>query len=334
MVNWLRIAGLASLLAVLATAPVSADAAERATVRLQQEWIAYSGFAGEAVAALDKTANPAIRLLEGSEIVDPIKVVLSGKAEFGVASADLLISAVANGAPLVAVGVVSNDSPTCFIAKGGLSSPQDFVGKKVGILRGTNTEKIYRLLLARSKIDRSAIKEIDVSFDLKPFVLGRYDIRPAFIYDEPVKMKLQYKKDVSILKPSDFGIDFLGTVYFTTKRMAREDPETVRRFVAAIANGWQTVGGRDGVELGIHAVKELFPAVDVAVESEALTTGLPFFMGPRGTMQPLKAADGQWQSTISGLEALKAIPVGKVRVGDVWNSSFIEAAYQTGMVKK
>jgi ABC-type nitrate/sulfonate/bicarbonate transport system substrate-binding protein len=79
------------------------------------------------------------------------------------------VAAVAKGAPLVAIGVANVKSPTCFLVKSnsGIKSPADFVGKRVGILAGTNTERVYQLMMKRAAIDRAKIKEVQVPFELQ-----------------------------------------------------------------------------------------------------------------------------------------------------------------------
>src|SRR5260370_12980789 len=76
-------------------------------VELRQEWFPNANFAGEVSAAkrFAGTDNIQIKIAPGAEDVDPIKVVLSKGADFGVVGGDLLVAAVAKGAPLVAIGV-------------------------------------------------------------------------------------------------------------------------------------------------------------------------------------------------------------------------------------
>jgi NitT/TauT family transport system substrate-binding protein len=99
-------------------------------VELRQEWFPNANFAGEVSASkrFAKDEKIQLKVVPGAEDVDPIKVVLSKGADFGVVGGDLLVAAVAKGAPLVAIGVVNVKSPTCFLvkAKSGIKSPADF----------------------------------------------------------------------------------------------------------------------------------------------------------------------------------------------------------------
>ena len=132
---------------------------------------------------------------QGAEDIDPIKMVLSGTNDFGIASAENLILANMKGANLVAVGALNYKSATCFIAliNKEVHSLKDFEKKTVGVLTATETETIYRLLLARNGINTELINEVEAPFDLTTFLsTDAYDIRPAFIYDEAVTLDRKY----------------------------------------------------------------------------------------------------------------------------------------------
>lgn len=299
--------------------------AETRAIKLQQEWFPYAGYAGESEAVrLAALQNVAIELIPGSESVDPIKLVLSGAADFGVAGADLVIGANAKGADLVCIGTINNISPTCFIVKSdsGIKSPADFVGKKVGVLPGTNTERVYNLLMARSSVDRGKIEEIPVPFDLQTFVLGQYDVRPAFIYDEPVSLDLK-SISYSIIKPSDFGVKFVGTVYFTRKDVISEQPEKVQLIIDFLRKGWESALANP--KQAIDTLASQFEGIDKDRELKALERGTPYFSGEGGV---LKSSQDNWKQTISGLEELGEIAKGKVSLGEILNESFLNKSME------
>ena len=182
-----------------------------------------------------------LNVIAGSDQLDPIKLVLSGESEFGVVSADRIIQANEKGADLVVIGVVNYKSPTCFLSKidKGINTIKDFEGKKIGVLTGTNTELIYKILVKKNGIDQSRLKEVEIPFELVTFIAGEYDVRPGFIYDEPISLE-QQGVTFNILRPEDYGIKFLGTVYFCKRSLIENQPLMVKGFVqrnAKIRNG-------------------------------------------------------------------------------------------------
>ncbi|HKO19937.1 MAG TPA: ABC transporter substrate-binding protein, partial [Acidobacteriaceae bacterium] len=221
-----RLAGAAiAILFLSECSPGDERSANQATgqmesATLQQEWFAFAGFAGEASASRRTAAEQHLHITirEGNENVDPIEEVRRGRADFGVVAADRLLVAQATKNDIVAIGVANYRTPTVFLVKeqSPVREPRDFVGHRVGILRGTNTEYVYRLMIHHEKVDSSRIRETVVPFELDDFIRGRYDVRPAFVYDEPVTLQMRQVRYRTI-DPNRYGVRFLGTVYFTRR---------------------------------------------------------------------------------------------------------------------
>jgi ABC-type nitrate/sulfonate/bicarbonate transport system substrate-binding protein len=78
-------------------------------VSLVQEWFPNAGYAGElfAMNETDSTYKLDINLVAGSDNIDPVKLVMGGSSDFGVASADKILVANSKGADLVVVGVIN-----------------------------------------------------------------------------------------------------------------------------------------------------------------------------------------------------------------------------------
>ena len=306
------------------------DNAKREIVRLRQEWFPYAGFAGEMLAAKKHAAKLGVDLSvqAGGQAIDPIKTVLADQDQMGVVSGDILLTSIAEGAPIVAIGVVNDRSPTCFIVKkdSKIKSISDFQGKSVGVLQGTNTQKIYELLLLRNNVNRGAIKEKDIPFELQTFMLGDYDVRPAFIYDEPVTLS-RSSFDYDILKPQNFGVEFIGTVYFTSLKSS-EKREPLVAALGALVQGWRDVATNEGRTEGIKALKEAFSDIDEGREAESLSRGYEYFLGPERSGRPLAVSEGRWLDTITGLEELGALKKGSVDLSKAWDPRLLDDAYK------
>lgn len=255
--NYRRLLGVLIALAALVSIVASCDSGNSTkgsstltTVRLIQEWTANANYAGAEFAKhrFAEKNGLAIDIVEGSEQRDAVLEVVDGRADFGDASADKVLLANLKGADLVVIGTVSQYSPTCFITKrnSGITTPRDFVGKKVGVLTGTNTEKIYRVLLAKSGVLASQVSEVEAPFDIASFIQGQYDVRPAFIYDEPVTLKQKFV-EYNIIDPLSYGVKFVGTVYFTRRATLNNREPVVQAFVNSVADGWRAATRRQGL---------------------------------------------------------------------------------------
>ncbi len=279
---------------------------ELTKVSLVQEWFPNAGYAGElfAMNETDSTYKLDINLVAGSDNIDPVKLVMGGSSDFGVASADKILVANSKGADLVVVGVINYNSPTCFIAKEELNvkTPKDFEGKTVGILTGTNTEYIYKALVEKQKLNKAKIKEIEAPFDLATFIANQYQIRPAFIYDEPVSLDMQGIK-YTIIEPKNYDIHFLGTVYFTTRKMVTEKPEVVQGFVNALADGW--LKSFQNPEKAIQYLKAYDKNIDEKRELLSLQKGMDYFKGQDGKV--LYASMKEWEEMGKVLQSLSIL---------------------------
>ncbi|MCY1503320.1 ABC transporter, substrate-binding protein, aliphatic sulfonates family [compost metagenome] len=267
---------------------------------LVQEWFPYSGYAGEVMAIYEtaKKNNIQIDLRAGADNIDPLKLVISGESDFGVASADRILQANEKGADLIVIGVINYKSPTCFLSKKekNIRVPKDFENKTIGILTGTNTELIYKIFKNKASLNDKKIREVEIPFDLGTFISGAYDVRPAFIYDETVSLDLQ-NIAYDVLKPEDFGVDFIGTVYFTTRKNIEQHPEMVKRFISSIKEGWGLALKEP--EKAIGYLKKYDENIDLNRELRSLKKGLPYFEGENG--QILYASEKRWGNMTADL---------------------------------
>ena len=275
-------------------------------VTLRQEWFPNSNYAGALFATHEFAARNGIRLVvqPGADNIDPIKLVLSGESMFGDAGADRIIAANEKGADFVVIGALNNATPTVFVSKRELNinTPHDFVGKRVGVLTGTSTEYVYRIMLSKLHIDKSSLTEIEAPFDLATFVQGAYDVRPAFVYDEPVSLDIK-RVPYTIIRPADFGVRFMGTVYFTRRKFAEENPELVQKFINSVAQGWKAA--LVNPKQAIHYLKSFDKTIEEDRELQSLIKSESYFAGYKN--QPLRIDPDAWTATMQSLLALGVI---------------------------
>jgi NitT/TauT family transport system substrate-binding protein len=302
------------------------------TITLREAWFPWAGYAGEVYAEkLGKDYNINFKIAQGAEDIDPIKMVISGTNDFGIASAENLVLANQKGAGLVAIGALNYKSATCFIAlkDKNVKTLKDFENKIVGVLTATETETIYRLLLAKNNIDKSKIKEVEAPFDLTTFLsTDAYDIRPAFVYDEAVTLD-QKGIPYTMVKPEDYGVQMIGAVYFTTKKIVAEDPDKVQDFVDVIAEGWKK--SIENPEKAIKMLKEYDPDIDVKRELASLEKGLEYFAGEDGKV--LYASDSTWNALKDDLVFLNKVS-SDYDIKSCCDNSFINNYLKNGIKKR
>jgi NitT/TauT family transport system substrate-binding protein len=295
-------------------------------VNLRQEWFANASYLGEVVAIneTDSLNGLDIDLIEGADDVDPIKMVISGRDKFGVCGADRVFTANETGADLVVIGVVNYINPTCFIAlqKWNVKTPKDFENKKVGVFTGNNTEMIYRTLVRKAGLDKNKLNEIEAPFDLGSFIAGAYDIRPAYIFDETVSLDKEAIK-YTVVKPQDYGVSFIGTVYFTKRSTVENEPELVQKFINSIAQGWEIA--LENPEKALNYLAVYNKTIDINRERASFKAGIDYFRGENGKV--LTSDIQKWKqmgSDLKDLGVIKAFDADKII-----NNSFIDK-YHSG----
>ena len=186
-----------------------------------------------------------VNVKAGGPEKDAIKELEIGHAQFGVASADQVIRAVAKGSPIVVLAQLFQVNPLHWIYRPDrtpLTAPQDLKGKTIGITYGGNDETIMRALLARYNISENEVKLFSVRYDFTPFYKGEVDFWPLYRNAQApiIGAKLSAAGETfDLMSPSRLGIKFVANSVVTTEKMLKERPETVKRFMQALIQGWE-----------------------------------------------------------------------------------------------
>ena len=221
--------------------PQSSGPIMHASLRLK--WLYDPGFAGEMVAAkagLFQQHGLEVDIRPGGFDADSIKLVASGADTIGVAGADTFLLARAKGVPIVAFAAGYQQTGVAFYARkdAGIASPKDFIGHTVGYQAGQDTGTIYQALLNKLGVDRSKITEVPVKFDFAPFLTHQVDVWPGYAATQSY---ILHQKGIPyvVMLPADYGLNYLGTVYFATEDTIKNNPKLIQAFVDGLIGGWQ-----------------------------------------------------------------------------------------------
>jgi NitT/TauT family transport system substrate-binding protein len=234
------------LIMVAAFPPAIAQGAEKINYRLK--WIfntsvvvdLYADVRREfAAAGLDVTVKP------GGPERDAIKELELGQAQFGVASADQVIRAMAKGSPVVVIAQLFQINPLQWIyrqADPPIARLEDLRGRTIGITYGGNDETIMRTMLAMAGLTEQDVQLFSVRYDYTPFYQKKVDIWPVYRNTQGIFIGQKMTdggEPVQFFIPSDHGIRFVANSVVTSRQMALERPETVRQFIQALLKGWE-----------------------------------------------------------------------------------------------
>jgi NitT/TauT family transport system substrate-binding protein len=234
--------------------------------------------------------NLRVIVKEGSPERDAIKELELNHAQFGVASADQVIRAVSKGSPIVVIAQLFQANPLQWIyrpEKTRIDSPEDLKGKTVGITFGGNDETIMRALLSKHGISSDEVNFFSVRYDYTPFYQGEVDLWPIYQNAEGIvigEKLLEAGEEIRFLNPDDFGVHFVANSVITTETMLKERPETIRRFLVALLQGWGEALDLANQENALATIQEYDKDTPVEVLTKQLAA-------TRELMQPSSDAD-------------------------------------------
>lgn len=229
-----------SIVGALGCAPTPAPTApDKVSFRLK--WLIYSSFASHFV-ALDRglfaRENLDVSIQPGGPGVDPIRLVATGADDIGLAGYEQIIIARAKGIPVVAIAedYVRSGVGLFSLKTSNIKTPKDMIGKKVGIMPGTDKFTLYAALMAKAGVDRSKVVEVPIGTDLLVLFNKTVDVFPGFVTNQPFIAEAK-GMPVNTIDPYDYDVRPGGNVYFTSEETLKKKRDVLRRFLRAALEG-------------------------------------------------------------------------------------------------
>ncbi|VGO17484.1 Autoinducer 2 sensor kinase/phosphatase LuxQ [Pontiella desulfatans] len=256
--NPLKSIGIAPcLLALLLASPLQAEETNLEQVTLQLKWTHAFQFAGYYMAQHNgyyREAGLDVDIVVGGPNIDVVGRVLSGEADFGVATSDLLLN-YAEGSPVKVLGVVYQHSPVILIMRGDKPSAtmQDLAGKTIMIEE--HAADLFAMF-NRAGVPLDQLTCLNHTGYIEDLLTSEAHAIFAYMGNEPFVLD-QMGVEHFILSPRTYGIDFYGDNFFTTQAMLTEREDVAKGFRAASVRGWQAAYNHP--EKAIDIILEHYP---------------------------------------------------------------------------
>jgi NitT/TauT family transport system substrate-binding protein len=262
---------------IAACAPAATPPPPQLTpVTVQLLWTHQAQFAGLYAAnqmGYYAAEGLAVTFLPGGADVDNVANVGDGKAQFGMATADQLIVARAEGQPLTAIATIYRRSPTVFfaLAESGITRPQDFAGKKIRAPQAS----VLTLHAMTARVGMTPDQYAEVSnlpSDVALFASGDVPVWGGYV--NAIALMVQragYK--VNLIYPDDYGVHFYADTVFARDDLIAANPDLVRRFLRATLKGW-TFAVENPAAAGPLTLK-YDPKADAELETAKMTASIP-----------------------------------------------------------
>lgn len=262
-----RFGGLLLILLLCAVASPAARAeASMKKASLVPLWSPQAQFAGYYV-ALDKGIYARhgidLTILKGGPGVSPDGLLQAGTADFAVLWLTTALQHHAAGSSLVNIAQIIQKSSMMLVSKkaGGIRSPADMQGKKVGVWGGDLAIPAGAFF---NKYQLS-VRIIPQSYTLNLFLRGGVDVASAMWYNEyhTILNSGIDPEELNIFFLGDHGITFPEDGLYTLEKNYRKDPSLADAFAKASLEGWRYAFAHEEEALDIvlrYMKKENIPA--------------------------------------------------------------------------
>lgn len=307
-------------------------AGDYGTLNYNQSWVKTTEFAGEFFADSNGYFKDAgfsgVNLISGGPSgTSSESMVLAGSALVGTTTPIATGSMVSESeAPLKIIGAKFQKNPFTVYSLGDnpINTPQDMIGKKIGVASGTN-EILFEALLEVNGIDPGQVEAVPVQFDPQPLMNGEVEGQIGFLTNEALAVELK-GFEVANMPFADHGMPFVAGAFVTTDENIETRREELKAFLVAAIKGWQDAVSDPeeaarlayeeyGSDLGLDPEKEKLQAVEqnkLVVGDAGAEHGI------------LYISDDLAQANI---EVLKVAGYDNITAEDLFDNSLLEEIY-------
>jgi len=235
-----------------------------------------------------------VKMEYGSE-TDATALVGANELMFAVASGEQVLLGRAQGLPVVYVMAWYEEFPVgvTSLAEDNIQKVEDLKGKKVGIpgLYGAS------YIGLRAILESAGLKESDITLDsigfnqVEALITGQEDAVVIYIANEPIQLNAK-GYPVTTLRSGD-ALKMIANGLVTSEKLIQENPDLVRKMVAATLKGIQDTANNpdEAYEISKKYVENL-AQLDATVQKEILAASIDLWQ----TAQPGKTDPEGWKN--------------------------------------
>lgn len=237
-----------------------------------------------------------------SNPASPLQLLAAGKVDAAVSYEPEVLLARDRGLPIVSVAAIVQRPLTSIISIGkkAIRSPAQLRGKTVGDAGIPYQHAYLETILAHARVPASSVREIDVGTNLVPALLsGRVAAILGGYWNYEAIQLAQMGKHPSVIRMDQVGVPSYDELVLAVRaRTLASHPDLIRRFVQALARGYQSARADPAAAVSnlVHASPGLDPRLQLASVRATLPAFFPARAGePWGWQDPAQwSAYGQW----------------------------------------
>ena len=229
-----------------------------------------------------------VELKEGGAEANALTELELGRIEFGVASGDQVLRALAKGASPVLLLQIFQKNPLEWMyiqERTNIKSPLDLKGKTVGITFGGNDETIFRALMAKYGLTEKDVHLYAVHYDYGPFWKGEVELWPVYRNTQGVFLthKIHMKEEhPGFFDPHLYGVSFVANCLVTSRSVVNMDPDMVKRMVQAEREAWREALRPENEDDAVTILKKYDPNTPTEILREQIRKTRQIVLLPQG----------------------------------------------------
>ncbi len=281
---------------------------DKVTMRTAWKWkAAHAPFVLADDKGFFEEQNIDIEILEGASSGEVIPLVAQKQADFSIPSLTTTAIAISQDIPVVSIMSImaKNAVGLAYFKDDPLNEPKDLEGKSIALSPGEAFAMIYPAFAEKWEIDTSKVTTValDIAVKNQQFMDGGIDVLPVYINNEFPALKKQSEKEIDVLLPADWGFNTLSDGVIAHPDMIKNNPDLVRRFLAAVTKGFMYAN--EHPEEALAAIKARSDALaeqpdEIILEQIKLTLDLAF--GAEDKSKPFGwMEDSDWDRTLAPL---------------------------------
>ncbi len=178
-----------------------------------------------------------LEIQEGRGSAATAQAVAARSVPFGYIDVATMIKAAAKGAPLKSTGVLFQRSPIAVIAFAdkNIKTPQDIIGKTIGVTPGDAPSQMWPLFLKANNIQPDQVKTVsgDTQTKLNAVINGQADMLIGYVMDQAIKLQDATGKPTHSVLFSDSNVNQISSGIVVSTALLNENPDLVKRFMRA-----------------------------------------------------------------------------------------------------
>lgn len=219
------------------------DGSQFGTVAMQLSWIKNIEFAGEYFATEKGYYADAgfggVDLVAGGAAGTGVEAGLdTGKVWIGTSAPQLTAPAVLGGLEAKIVAATFQKNPFCIVSSAAapINSPQDMVGKRIGVQ--DSNQLVFAALLAANGLEENQMTIVPAQFDPSPLANGEVDGWVSYVTNEPITLAGKGFENANFLF-ADYNLPLVAETLTVLQSTIDNERDKLKAFLKAEIQGWR-----------------------------------------------------------------------------------------------